>query len=132
MASYSLNLPNELKQEAEKWASQQGMPLEEFIVEAVAEKINSLSRQVNDPAFPAITYHCGASGHSVPILGGTNLRVQTIVVALQQWGLSLKQVADEYDLSEVQVSSALAFYDAHRLEIDDAIAVEQALESAHV
>lgn len=132
MASYSLNLPNKLKQEAEKWASQQGMPLEEFILEAVAEKVNSLSHQVNDPLFPDITYHRGASGQSVPILGGTNLRVQTIIVALQQWGLSLAQVADEYDLSEVQVNSALAFYNAHRSEIDNAITAEQALETAHV
>ena len=132
MTSYSLNLPDELKQEAESWASQQGIPLEAFILEAVAEKVKSLNQQLNDPTFPHITYHRGASGQLVPILCGTNLRVQTVVIAAQQWGLSLNQIAAEYDLNEAQVNEALAFYKAHRGEIDDAIAAEQALEAAHV
>jgi uncharacterized protein (DUF433 family) len=132
MTSYSLNLPNELKQEAEKWASQQGIPLEEFILEAVAEKVNSLSQQLKDPAFPDITYRRGSSGQPVPILHGTNLRVQTVVVAANQWGLSPDQIATEYDLSEAQVNDALAFYNAHRGQINDAIAAEQALEAANV
>ncbi|MBE9129956.1 MULTISPECIES: DUF433 domain-containing protein [unclassified Coleofasciculus] len=132
MTSYSLNLPNELKQEAENWASQQGIPLEAFMLDAIAEKVKSLNQQLNDPSFPHITYRRGASGQLVPILRGTNLRVQTVVIAAQQWSLSPSQIAAEYDLNEAQVNDALAFYNVHRSEIDDAIAAEQALEAAHV
>jgi uncharacterized protein (DUF433 family) len=132
MTSYSLNLPNELKQEAEQLASQQGISLEEFILGAVAEKVNSLSQQLDEPAFPHITYRRGASGQLMATLRGTNLRVQTIVIAAQKWGLSVQQIADEYDLSEVQVNDALAFYNTHRSQIDGAIAAEQGLEAANV
>lgn len=132
MTSYSLNLPNELIQEAEQFASEQGISLEEFILKAVAEKVNSLSRQLDNSVFPHIIYRRGASGQLVPTLRGTNLRVQTVVVAAQKWGLSEQQIADEYDLSEVQVNDALAFYKAHRSQIDDAIAAEQALEATNV
>ncbi|MEH2235009.1 DUF433 domain-containing protein [Nostoc sp.] len=52
-------------------------------------------------------------------------------MASQQWGLSAGQIAAEYDLSEAQVNAALAFYAAHQQEIDEAIASEVALESAH-
>lgn len=132
MTSYSLNLPIELKQKAEKWATQQGIPLEEFILEAITEKLNSLSQPINDPTFPHITYRRSVSGQFVPILRGTNLRVQTLVIATQQWGLSSNQIATEYDLSEAEVNEALAFYNVHHAEIDEAIAAEQALETAHV
>ncbi|MEQ8998830.1 MAG: DUF433 domain-containing protein [Coleofasciculus sp. B1-GNL1-01] len=63
---------------------------------------------------------------------GTNLRVQTVVIAAQQWGLSSNQIAAEYDLNAEQIDEALAFYHAHREEIDHAIAAEQAIEAAHV
>lgn len=132
MTSYSLNLPEELKQEAENWASQQGIPLEAFILDAVAEKVKSLNQQLNDPAFPHITYRRSANHQLVPVLRGTNLRVQTIVIVAQKWGLSSDRIVTEYDLNEEQVDEALAFYNAHRAEIDDAIAAEQALEAAHV
>ena len=62
------------------------------------------------------------------MLRGTGVRVQTVVVAIQSWGLSPAQVADEYDLSEAQVKDALAFYEVHRQEIEAGIAAEQALE----
>lgn len=131
MTSYSLNLPEELKQEAENWASQQGIPLEAFILDAVAEKVKSLNQQLNDPTFSHITYRRGANRQLVPVLRGTKLRVQTVVIAAQKWGLSSDRIAVEYDLNEEQVNEALAFYNAHRAEIDDAIAAEQALEAAH-
>ncbi|MFB2891482.1 hypothetical protein ACE1CI_00900 [Aerosakkonemataceae cyanobacterium BLCC-F50] len=35
----------------------------------------------NNPAFPNITYHRGASGLSVPIVKGTGVRVQTLAIA---------------------------------------------------
>ncbi|MFP5271122.1 DUF433 domain-containing protein [Coleofasciculus sp.] len=132
MTSYSLNLPNELKQKAENLASQQGIPLEAFILDAIAEKVNSLKGQLNEPTFAHVTYRNSASGQLIPILRGTNLRIQTIVIAAQQWGLSSNQIAAEYDLNAEQIDEALAFYHAHREEIDHAIVAEQAIEAAHV
>ncbi len=55
---------------------------------------------------------------------GTGLRIQTVVIAYQKWGLSVPQIPDEYNLSEAQVNEALAFYAAHSQEIDRAIAAE--------
>lgn len=132
MARYSLNLPIQLKQEAEKWAANQGVSLNQFILWAVAEKVGVLSQQLDDPAFPDITYRRGASGQPLPVLRGTGLRVQAVVVAAQQWGLSPNQIAAEYSLTEAQVNNALAFYAAHTPEIDTAIAAEQTLEAANV
>jgi uncharacterized protein (DUF433 family) len=132
MTSYSLNFPNELKQQAENLASQQGIPLEAFILDAIAEKVNSLKGQRNEPTFAHVTYRNSASGQLIPILRGTNLRVQTVVIAAQQWGLSSNQIAAEYDLNAEQIDEALVFYHAHREEIDHAIAAEQAIEAAHV
>jgi uncharacterized protein (DUF433 family) len=77
----------------------------------------------NDPTFAHVTYRNSASGQLIPILYGTNLRVQTIVIAAQQWGLSSNQIAAEYDLNAEQIDEALAFYHAHREEIDYAIAL---------
>jgi uncharacterized protein (DUF433 family) len=132
MAQYSLNLPSQLKQEAEKWAENQGVSLDEFILWTVAEKVGALNQQLNEQTFPNITYRRGASGQLLPIVRGTNLRVQTVVVAAQQWGLSPNQIAAEYGFSEAWVNEALAFYAAHRSEIDAAIAAEQTLEAANV
>jgi uncharacterized protein (DUF433 family) len=99
---------------------------------SIAEKVNSLKGQRNDPTFAHVTYRNSASGQLIPILHGTNLRVQTIVIAAQQWGLSSNQIAAEYDLNAEQIDEALAFYHAHRKEIERAIAAEQAIEAAHV
>ena len=131
MARYSLNLPTQLKQDAEKYAASQGVSLNQFILWAVAEKVGALSQQLDDPAFPEITYRRGASGQPMPVLRGTSLRVQTVVVAAK-WGLSPKEIAAEYSLSEAQVQQALAFFRAHTAEIEMAIAAEQTLEAANV
>ncbi|MBD2104746.1 DUF433 domain-containing protein [Leptolyngbya sp. FACHB-261] len=127
-----MNLPPQLQQEAEKWAAQQGISLEQFILRAITEKIGNLSQQLDDPAFPEITQRQGASGLLTPDLRGTRVRVQTLVVAAQQWGLPANQIAAEYSLTEAQVNAALAFYEAHRAQIDTAITVEQNLEAANV
>lgn len=128
MTRYALNLPTQLKQEAEKWASEQGVSLNQFILWAVAEKVGALSQRLDDPAFPHVTYRRGASGHLTPTLRDTGLRVQTLVVAAREWGMDTSRVATDYDLSESRVKEALAFYDAHRQEIDLAVAAEEALE----
>lgn len=35
--NYSVNLPNQLQQEAERWAATQGVPLDQFVLWVVAE-----------------------------------------------------------------------------------------------
>jgi hypothetical protein len=46
------------------------------------------------------------------------MRVQTLVVAAQTWGLTPAQLAAEYDLPVTQIEEALAFSAAHQGEID--------------
>jgi uncharacterized protein (DUF433 family) len=130
MARYPLNLPAQLKQEAEEWAAAQGVSLNQFIMWAVAEKVGTLRQNLDDPAFPQITYRRGASGVPTPVLRGTGIRVQTVVVTARQWEWTPEQIATEYDLTESQVEEALAFYAAHRAELDAAIAVERELEAS--
>ena len=104
MPQHTLQLPPQLKQEAELWAAQQGISLDQFVLRAVAEKIGASRYQSDDPAFPQITYRQGSSGESQPVLRGTGIRVQTIVFAAQQWYLLPAQIAIEYDLTEAQTS----------------------------
>jgi uncharacterized protein (DUF433 family) len=132
MARYPLNLPAQLKQEAEQWATNQGVSLNQFILWSVAEKVGTLKQNLDDPAFPRITYRRGAAGQPVPVLRGTGIRVQTIVVAARHWELTPDQIAAEYGLAEAQVKEALAFYEVHPSEIDTDLAVEQAMEKARV
>lgn len=129
MARYPLNLPSQLKQEAEKWAAQQGVSLNQFILWAVSEKVGALNQTLDLPTFPAITYRQGASGRPQPVLRQTGIRVQTVVTARQSWGWSPAQIAEEYDLSPNQVAEALAFYEEHPQEIDLNIAAESRLEA---
>jgi len=131
MARYPLNLPVQLKKEAEQWAASQGISLNQFIMWSVAEKVGALRQNLNDPDFPRITYRRGGAAVPTPVLRGAGIRVQTIVVAAQQWGLTVEQIATEYDLTESQVEEALAFYEAHRAEVDAAMEAEQTLEAAH-
>ncbi|MDQ2098670.1 MAG: DUF433 domain-containing protein [Tychonema bourrellyi B0820] len=128
MTSYRLNLPVKLQQEAEKLATLQGISLDRFILWAVAEKVATLNQRNDDAVFPQITYVRGASSELIPVLRGTRLRVQTVVIAAQKWDFSPNQIATEYDLSEVQVNEILAFYAAHSQEIDVSIAAEQIIE----
>ena len=130
MARYSLNLPAQLKQDAESSAAAQGVSLNQFILWAVAEKVGSLQQSLDDPAFPHISYRRSASGQPTAILRGTGIRVQTLVVAAQTWKLSPNQIAAEYDLSVAQVKEALAFHKAHPEEIEAALAAAEAQEVA--
>lgn len=132
MSRYPLNLPVELKREAEEWAATQGVSLNQFIMWAVAEKVGALRQQLDDPEFPHITYRRGASGIPTPVVRGTNIRVQTIVVAHQKWELSVEQIAEEYAVTKSQVEEALAFATVHQEEIQRALEAEQALEADHV
>lgn len=126
MTRYALNLPNKLKQDAEQLAKKQGVSLNQFILWSVAEKVGGLLQGLDDPDFPNITYRRGASGALSPVLRGTGIRVQTIVIA--SGNMDSSEIAKDYDLTEPQVQEALKFYKAHRAEIDAFIQAEAALE----
>lgn len=126
MARYALNLPQQLKQEAETWAQQQGVSLNQFILWATAEKVGALKQQLDDPQFPLITYRRGAAGIPTPVIRGTGIRVQTVAIAHEQWQMSAADIAAEYEVSVRQIEEALAFYAAHRPEIEMHIAMDAA------
>ena len=128
MARYPLNLPAVLKEDAERYAAEQGVSLNQFILWAVSEKIGSLQQRLDDPRFPQITYRRTAQGPT-PVFRGTNLRVQTIVTAVKTWGMSAAEVAADYGLQIAQVDDALRYYAEHSVEIDSAIAAEDHLEN---
>ena len=131
MNRYSLSLPLNLKKEAEDWAKKQNVSLNKFIMWAVAEKVGSLKQNLDDQDFPKITYRRGAAGIPVPVIRGTGLRVQTIVIAAQKWGMEAEQIAEEYDLNLESIKQALDFYQAHRKEIDWAISAESELAARY-
>ena len=127
MAQFSLDLPAQLEQSAEYWAARQGISLTEFVISAVAEKVGFLERPLDDPAFPLITYRRGASGIPTPVLQGTGIRVQTIAIAYASWEMEPGIIAEDYDLTIKQVEEALAFFAAHRSEIETHLAYEERL-----
>jgi uncharacterized protein (DUF433 family) len=126
MTRYALNLPEKLKRDAERLAKEQGVSLNQFILWSVAEKVGGLLQGLDDPNFPNITYRRGASGSLSPVLRGTGIRVQTIALASQN--SPPMEIAEDYDLSPLQVQEAIGFYEAHRAEIDAHIQAEAALE----
>jgi uncharacterized protein (DUF433 family) len=126
MTRYALNLPDKLKRDAERLAKEQGVSLNQFILWSVAEKVGGLLQGLDDPNFPSITYRRGASGSLSPVLRGTGIRVQTIALASQNNNPA--EIAEDYDLSPIQVREALGFYEAHRAEIDAHMQAEAALE----
>ncbi|MDZ4158534.1 MAG: DUF433 domain-containing protein [Anaerolineaceae bacterium] len=127
MSRYALNLPANLKSEAEELASKQGISLNQFIMWSVSEKVTSLRQTLDDPNFPGITYRRGASGWIAPVIRGTGIRVQTIVKNLSM-GMSPEQIAAEYELDANRIREAQAFYNAHRPEIEGSIRTEEDVE----
>jgi len=128
MARYPLNLPANLKKEAEDWAEKQKVSLNQFIMWAVAEKVGALKENLNDPDFPNITYRRGAASIPTPVIRGTGIRIQTLVIAKGQWEMDEEQIASEYELDLDSVRQALDFYQKHQEEIDRQIAAEKSLE----
>jgi uncharacterized protein (DUF433 family) len=126
MTRYALNLPNELKRDAERLAKKQGVSLNQFILWSVAEKVGGLLQGLEDPNFPGITYRRGAAGGLSPVLRGTGIRVQTIVIAAEDRPIA--EIAEDYDLTEIQVREAQGFYEAHKVEIDAYIQAESQME----
>ena len=87
--------------------------------------MRNLEQELDDPRFPRITYRRGAAGYYEPVIRGTGLHVRTLVVAHHVWNLSVSDIVDGHDLAEEQVLEALAFFEAHRSEIEAAIAEQQ-------
>ena len=85
-----------MTREAEQWSADQGVSLNQFILWSVAEKVGALKQNLDDPAFPRVTYRRGASGNPAPVLRGTGIRIQTVAVAAHQWDLRPDQIATEY------------------------------------
>ncbi len=131
MSRYPLNLPTQLKKEAELFATQQGISLNQFIMWSVAEKVGALSQKLDDPEYPQVTYRRGTAGIPTPILRGTGVRVQTVVIANKSWELSTEEIASNYSLSKSQVKEAMSFYDAHKTEIDTSIEAEESMEPVY-
>lgn len=125
MARYPLNLPLNLKREAEELAKKQGVSLNQFILWSVADKVGELRQGLDDPDYPQITYRRGASGIPTPIVRGTGIRVQTLAVAAEQWRMSAAEIADQYEIDERTVRAALAFFAAHQEEIHASIEAEE-------
>lgn len=128
MSRYALNLPSDLKKEAEELAAQQGISLNQFIMWSVSEKVASIRQSLDDPNFPGITYRKGASGWVSPVIRGTGVRVQTIAKHLSS-GMQPEQIAVEYDLDYRKIKEAQSFYNVHKKEIDTAIQSEENLET---
>ena len=128
MPPAAVHLPAEIREEAVQWADSHHVSLDQFVVWAVAEKVARLKRGLEDPRFPQVVYRMGAARWPTPVVRGTGIRVQTLVIAHRSWRMSASEIADEYDLTESQVRNALAFYEAHRQEIDAAIESEDRIE----
>ena len=128
---YPLNLPKELKQAAAGVAKEQGVSLNQFFLWSISEKVSELKASLDDPRFPLITYRRGASGVPTPIIRGTGIRVETLVVAHQRWGQPAAELAHEYEIPVEAVQAALDYYRAHPEEIDTLIRVELEIEARH-
>ncbi len=53
---------------------------------------------------------------------------QALIIGMVLTGFESEQIAAEYDLDVSRIREAQAFYNAHRVEIDANIRVEQELE----
>jgi uncharacterized protein (DUF433 family) len=84
---------------------------------------------MDDPNFPGITYRRGASSILIPILQGTGIRVQTIVIANRKWNESSEIIASQYDLPVSRIEEAFAFYQAHHTEVDLLVQSDAKLEN---
>jgi uncharacterized protein (DUF433 family) len=128
-ARYPLNLPADLKREAALLARKQGVSLNQFFLWSISEKVSELKCRIDDPNFPNITYRREeTSGTPVPVLSGTGIRVQTIVISHYKWKESIKDLADDYGINAEIIEEALRFYQAHKNEVDALIQFEREVE----
>lgn len=57
--------------------------------------------------------------------------MQTLVSAVHKWGEEVEALAEDYDQPVEAIQDALAFYEAHREEIDLLIRIEHEIEARH-
>jgi uncharacterized protein (DUF433 family) len=126
---YPLNLPVDLKHDAEQIARQQGVSLNQLILWSLAEKVTALKSKLDDPNFPDISYKMSAEGQPIPVIRGTGIRVQTIVIAVNEWNDTPAYIAQQYSLSERVVDETLAFYSAHKKLVDALIESDDEAEN---
>jgi len=115
---YSLNLPVDLKHDAEQVAERQGVSLNQLILWSLAEKVTTLKSKIDDPNFPDITYKLDSDNQLVPIIKGKGIRVQTLMIAYYNWKESVAEISQQYDLPQKTVKQALSFYEAHKKAMD--------------
>jgi uncharacterized protein (DUF433 family) len=128
---YSLNLPIDLKQDAEQIAERQGVSLNQLILWSLAEKVTSLKSKIDDPNFPDITYKLDADNQLVPIIKGKGIRVQTLVIAFNDWKESVAEISQQYDLPQKTVKQSLSFYEVHKIVVDALIDSNIKAEPTH-
>jgi uncharacterized protein (DUF433 family) len=128
---YSLNLPVDLKHEAEQIAEEQKISLNQLILWSLSEKVTSLKGKLEDPDFPLITYKRDTAHQLIPVIKGKGIRVQTIAIASNQWNESIEDICREYELSKKMVEDALGFYAAHKSFVDALIAENELIAIEH-
>ena len=128
---YSLNLPVDLKQDAEEIAERQGISLNQLILWSLAEKVTALKSKIDDPNFPDVAYKLDSDNQLVPYIKGKGIRVQTLVIAFYEWKESVTELSRQYDLPQKTVKQALAFYEAHKKIVDGLIDVNTEVEPIH-
>ena len=65
-----------------------------------------------------------------PRIAGHRITVQNIVIWHERLGMSVDEIAAEYDLALADIYAALAYYFDHRAEIDQAIEDKEAFVAA--
>jgi uncharacterized protein (DUF433 family) len=70
--------------------------------------------------------HISLDEHGVAYVGGTMLKVADVAIALERWGMTAREVQENYPrLTLAQVHAALAYYYDHKAEIDAQTAREE-------
>ena len=96
---------------------------------SLVEKMSTLKIKPGDLNFPDIVYKMNIDGQPVPIIQGTGIRVQTIVIAVDEWKDTPAYVAQQYNLPEGLIKEALAFYSAHKMMVDALIQLDEDAEN---
>jgi uncharacterized protein (DUF433 family) len=63
--------------------------------------------------------HIALDERGIAYIGGSQLKVTDIVIDSEHWGLSAREIQENYPrLSLAQIHAALAYYHDHKTEID--------------
>ena len=128
---YPLNIPASLKQDAAILARKQGVSLNQFFLWSISEKVAELKTDLSDPRFPTIAYRIGDAGIPTPVIRGTGVRVETLVISHKEWQETAEELARDYEIPVDAVREAMSFYEIHKAEVDTLIQIDQDLEQGH-